>query len=134
MAGSAFATAGTPKDRFSDLHRTNGTRFSEAHETENSIVSAGSDRRKRTAVASIRTEAECPSESSGALRFLALPTLIAVLQHLGELDDLYGIAATLLGALPPGSYLALSHPAEDIDAVSMAKCRAISFMQCQGVL
>ncbi len=29
--------------------------------------------------------------------------------------------ATLLGALPPGSYLALSRPAKDIDAASMAK-------------
>ncbi len=45
MAGSVFAIAGTPKGWFSDLHRTNGTHFSEAYETENSIVSAGSDRR-----------------------------------------------------------------------------------------
>ena len=29
--------------------------------------------------------------------------------------------ARLLGALPPGSYLALSHPANDIDAAAMAK-------------
>jgi hypothetical protein len=29
--------------RFSDSHRTNGMHFSEAHETGNSIVSAGSD-------------------------------------------------------------------------------------------
>ena len=47
--------------------------------------------------------------------------LMAILQHLGDEDDPYGIVATLLGALPAGSYLALSHPAKDIDAASMAK-------------
>jgi hypothetical protein len=47
--------------------------------------------------------------------------LMAILQHLGDEDDPYKIVATLLGAMPPGSYLALSHPAKDIDAVSMAK-------------
>lgn len=47
--------------------------------------------------------------------------LMAILQHLGDEDDPYEIVATLLGALPPGSYLALSHPAKDIDADSMAK-------------
>jgi hypothetical protein len=47
--------------------------------------------------------------------------LMAILQHLGDADDPYTIVATLLGALPPGSYLALSHPAKDIDAASMAK-------------
>jgi len=47
--------------------------------------------------------------------------LMAILQHLGDEDDPYRIVATLLDALPPGSYLALSHPAKDIDAASMAK-------------
>ena len=44
MAGLVFATAGTLKVWFSNLHRTNGTRFLAACETENSTVSAGSDR------------------------------------------------------------------------------------------
>jgi S-adenosyl methyltransferase len=47
--------------------------------------------------------------------------LMAILQHLGDEDDPYGVVATLLDALPSGSYLALSHPAKDIDAASMAK-------------
>ena len=47
--------------------------------------------------------------------------LMAILQHLGEEDDPYGTVATLLGALPPGSYLALSHSAKDINAAAMAK-------------
>jgi hypothetical protein len=47
--------------------------------------------------------------------------LMAILQHLHEEDDPYQVVATLMGAMPPGSYLALSHPAKDIDAESMAK-------------
>jgi hypothetical protein len=41
---SVFATAGTPKGRFSNSRQPNGMRFSAVHETENSTVSAGSDR------------------------------------------------------------------------------------------
>jgi hypothetical protein len=47
--------------------------------------------------------------------------LMAILQHLDDAADPYQIVATLMGALPPGSYLALSHPAKDIDAEAMAK-------------
>jgi hypothetical protein len=47
--------------------------------------------------------------------------IMAVLQHLDDEDDPYKIVATLLGSLPPGSYLALSHPAKDINAEAMAK-------------
>jgi len=47
--------------------------------------------------------------------------LMAILQHIGDDQGPYEIVSTLLGAMPPGSYLALSHPASDIDAESMAK-------------
>ncbi|HEX4656454.1 MAG TPA: SAM-dependent methyltransferase, partial [Streptosporangiaceae bacterium] len=47
--------------------------------------------------------------------------LMAVLQHIGDADDPYQIVATLADALPAGSYLALSHPASDINAEAMAK-------------
>lgn len=47
--------------------------------------------------------------------------LLAVLQHLDDEDDPYRIVATLLEPLPPGSYLAISHPAEDINAEAMAR-------------
>jgi hypothetical protein len=47
--------------------------------------------------------------------------LMAVLQHLDEEDAPYQIVKTLLDALPSGSYLALSHPAKDIDAEAMAR-------------
>ncbi|HUY49872.1 MAG TPA: SAM-dependent methyltransferase [Streptosporangiaceae bacterium] len=47
--------------------------------------------------------------------------LMAVLQHIDDADDPYAIVGTLMAALPRGSYLALSHPASDISARSVAK-------------
>ena len=47
--------------------------------------------------------------------------MMAVLQHIHDEDDPYHLVATLMGAVPPGSYLAISHPAKDIDAESMAQ-------------
>jgi SAM-dependent methyltransferase len=47
--------------------------------------------------------------------------LMAILQHVPDGEDPYEVVATLRDALPPGSYLALSHPARDIDAAAMAK-------------
>jgi S-adenosyl methyltransferase len=47
--------------------------------------------------------------------------LMAILQHLHEEDDPYRVVATLMDAVPPGSYLVLSHPAKDINAEAMAK-------------
>jgi hypothetical protein len=47
--------------------------------------------------------------------------LMAILQHIGDEHDPYAIVASLMDAVPPGSYLSLSHPASDIDAEAMAK-------------
>lgn len=47
--------------------------------------------------------------------------LMAVLQHLDDEDEPYRIVQTLLEPLAPGSYLALSHPAKDINAEAMAR-------------
>jgi S-adenosyl methyltransferase len=47
--------------------------------------------------------------------------LMAILQHVADDEDPYQVVATLRDGLPPGSYLALSHPAKDIDAEAMAK-------------
>jgi SAM-dependent methyltransferase len=47
--------------------------------------------------------------------------LMAILQHVSDEDDPYAVVAALRDALPPGSYLALSHPASDIDAEEMGK-------------
>jgi trans-aconitate methyltransferase len=47
--------------------------------------------------------------------------MMAVLQHIPDADDPYQIVATLLDAVSPGSYLAISHPASDIEAEKMAQ-------------
>jgi S-adenosyl methyltransferase len=47
--------------------------------------------------------------------------LVAILQHIGDQDDPYGIVARLVAAVPSGSYLTLSHPARDIEAAAMAE-------------
>ena len=89
MAGSVFATAGIPRARFSGLPRTNGTRFSAAHETENSTVSAGSDHtRPRVSVRFLiavvqHYEAEAPP-NSGASASLVTPSPPAMLLSVGR--------------------------------------------------
>ena len=47
--------------------------------------------------------------------------LMAILQHLDDAEDPYAIVAALAGAVPPGSYLAISHPAADLAAQEMAQ-------------
>ena len=47
--------------------------------------------------------------------------LMAILQHLSDEDDPYAIVASLVAAVPPGSYLALSHPAKDIEPEKLAE-------------
>jgi S-adenosyl methyltransferase len=45
--------------------------------------------------------------------------LIGILQCIPDEDDPAGIVKRLMDAVPPGSYLAVSHPASDIDVVGM---------------
>jgi S-adenosyl methyltransferase len=47
--------------------------------------------------------------------------LMTVLQHIEDEDQPGKIVAALMGAVPAGSYLAVSHPASDIDAGPMAR-------------
>ena len=47
--------------------------------------------------------------------------LMAILQHIDEAEDPYAIVGSLLAAVPPGSYLAISHPAADIETEAMAQ-------------
>ena len=49
--------------------------------------------------------------------------LLIVLHMIADDEDPYGIVATLLGAVPPGSYLALSHVAADIDPDRAGRAR-----------
>jgi hypothetical protein len=46
--------------------------------------------------------------------------LMAILQVVGDDEDPHAIVAALVEAVPPGSYLVLSHPASDIDPQAVA--------------
>jgi hypothetical protein len=48
-------------------------------------------------------------------------SLLAILHLIPDADDPYGMVATLMAAVPPGSYLVLSHPASDIRAAAVAE-------------
>jgi hypothetical protein len=48
-------------------------------------------------------------------------TLVAILHALTDDDDPYGLVAGLLDAVPPGSYLAVSHLASDIEPEQTAE-------------
>lgn len=45
--------------------------------------------------------------------------LVAILHLIGEPDDPQHVVRQLVAAVPPGSYLAISHPASDIDTGAM---------------
>jgi hypothetical protein len=47
--------------------------------------------------------------------------LLIILHLIPDADDPYGIVATLVQALPTGSYLVLAHPASDIRQAQMAE-------------
>ena len=68
--------------------------------------------------ADLRDTGRVLSAAAGMLDFSrpVAVMLMAILQHVDNAEDPYAIVAALLGALPPGSYLALSHPASDIEA------------------
>ena len=48
-------------------------------------------------------------------------TLLAILHLIPDSGDPRGIVATLMAAVPPGSYLVISHPAGDIRTVAVAE-------------
>ncbi len=63
-------------------------------------------------------------ELAGQLLDLSQPVavmLIAVLHLVGPEDDPYGVVSRLMAAVPPGSYLMLSHVASDIEPEKMAE-------------
>jgi hypothetical protein len=60
--------------------------------------------------------------------------LMAILQHLSDDHDPYGIVAQLVAAVPAGSYLTLSHPARDIHAAEMAEmAKRLNMMMAEKV-
>ncbi len=48
-------------------------------------------------------------------------TLLMILQFIRAEEDPYAIVSRLMGAVPPGSYLVISHPASDINPEVMAE-------------
>jgi hypothetical protein len=73
--------------------------------------------------ADLRDTGRILSQAAGTLDFSqpVAVMLIAVLHLIGDDDDPYRIVSTLLDAVPPGSYLALSHVASDIAPEAMAE-------------
>ncbi len=51
--------------------------------------------------------------------------LVGLLHCIPDADDPYRVVAGLMAAVPPGSYLAVSHPASDIHAGAMAEGAAM---------
>jgi len=47
--------------------------------------------------------------------------LLAILHHVDDEDDPHKIVTTLMNAVPPGSYLVVSHPSSDIGSEAAAK-------------
>jgi hypothetical protein len=69
----------------------------------------------------LRNVAELIRAAAGTLDF-AEPVavmLIGILQCIPDEDDPAGIVKRLMDAVPSGSYLAISHPASDIDVVGI---------------
>jgi SAM-dependent methyltransferase len=73
--------------------------------------------------ADLRDTAKILEHAAGALDFSrpVAVMLMAVLHLIGPDDDPYGIVRQLMAALPPGSYLLLSHVASDIEPEKMAE-------------
>jgi trans-aconitate methyltransferase len=73
--------------------------------------------------ADIRDPAAILAQAARTLDF-ARPVavmLLGVLYMIPDSDKPYQVVATLVDALPPGSYLAISHPASDVDADAAAE-------------
>jgi S-adenosyl methyltransferase len=66
--------------------------------------------------ADLRDTGTILGQAAGLLDFTkpVAVTLVAILHVIPEGDDPYGIVATLMDAMPPGSYLAISHMASEL--------------------
>jgi hypothetical protein len=69
----------------------------------------------------LRNVTELIQSAAGTLDFTepVAVMLIGILQCIPGEDDPAGVIKQLMDAVPPGSYLAISHPASDIDVVGM---------------
>lgn len=85
--------------------------------------------------ADLRETAEILERAAQTLDFSrpVAVTVLMTLHALSDADDPYAVIGEIMGAMSPGSYLALTHPASDIDADRMAAMRErvnqLSFQQ-----
>jgi hypothetical protein len=86
--------------------------------------------------ADLRDTGKILERAAGTLDFTqpVAVMLIGILHFIGDEDQPYDIVSRLLDAVPPGSYLAISHMASDISAaqVATAKARLDEMMYQQG--
>ena len=87
------------------------------------LLSGNPEGRTAYVESDLRDTSAIISEASRTLDFGApIALMLLIIVHLiPDSDDPYGIVATLVDALPAGSYLVLAHPASDIRAASMAE-------------
>jgi hypothetical protein len=73
----------------------------------------------------LRDPAAILAAAAGTLDFTrpAALMLLGVLHLIGDSEEPYRIVAELMDALAPGSYLAISHPASDINAAAQAEAQ-----------
>jgi hypothetical protein len=57
--------------------------------------------------------------------------LLGILQLIPDEDDPYRVVETLLAALPPGSYLTITHPAGDIDPRSLKAAAVLDSLSAE---
>ena len=87
------------------------------------LLTGGGQGRTHYIDADLRDTGQILAEAAQTLDF-SRPVaimLMAILQHIDEAEDPYAIVSGLLDAVPPGSYLAISHPAADIETEAMAE-------------
>jgi hypothetical protein len=62
--------------------------------------------------------------------------ILLMLHAIGDSDDPHGIVSRIMDAMPPGSYLAISHPASDIEPEKVtdltARVNELSYQQYTG--
>ncbi|HWG64782.1 MAG TPA: SAM-dependent methyltransferase [Streptosporangiaceae bacterium] len=90
------------------------------------LLTSGPHGRTAYLDADVRSTGKILAEARDTLDFSApvAIVLMAVLQFIPDGDDPAGIVRALLDAVPEGSYLVISHPANDIEAEAMGSMAA----------
>jgi hypothetical protein len=86
------------------------------------LLTSGPDGKTAYVDADIRDTDRVLAHAAGTMEFTqpVAVMLLAVLHFVPDRDDPYAITAKLMDALPPGSFLALSHATSDIQSGQVA--------------